>query len=34
MEGEGRGVDILNFCVWFNFLARGGKGRSNLFFYP
>jgi hypothetical protein len=37
MEGERRGGDILNFCVLFNFLTRGGEGRrenerSNLFF--
>jgi hypothetical protein len=29
---EGRGGDILNFYVWFNFLTRRGKGRSNLLF--
>jgi hypothetical protein len=24
---EGRGGDILNFYIWFNFLTRGDEGR-------
>jgi hypothetical protein len=34
MGGEGKGGDILNFYVWFNFLTRGrgGKGINNLLF--
>jgi hypothetical protein len=30
---DGRGGDILNFYVLFNFLTRGGEGREVIYFF-
>jgi hypothetical protein len=30
---EGRGDDILNFYVWFNFSTRGGEGRREVIYF-
>jgi hypothetical protein len=30
---EGRGGDILNLYIWFNFLTRWGKGRREVIYF-